>query len=133
MRQIILSCVFALGLPLSALAQASDIKDIIGSQIEAFKVDDFSTAFTFASPTIQQLFGNPTNFGAMVSQGYPMVWRPSSVQYMDLRKDGGRYFQNVLVTDASGASHMVEYQMIETADGWKINGVRIIPLPEANV
>lgn len=133
MRRFVLICSLAIGLSAPAAAQEADIRSTISSQIEAFKVDDFTTAFTFASPTIQRLFQTPSNFGAMVSQGYPMVWRPNSVQYMDLRQEGGVFFQDVLVTDGFGASHMVEYQMIETPEGWKINGVRVVPLPEANV
>lgn len=133
MRRFVLSCVLAFGMTGPAVAQSADIQATITAQIEAFKVDDFSTAFTFASPMIQGMFETPSNFGAMVSKGYPMVWRPSSVDYKDLREEAGRTYQDVLVTDASGASFLVEYQMIQTEKGWKINGVRVIPLPEANV
>ena len=45
------------------------IEAVISSQIQAFKSDDFATAFTFASPGIQRFFGGPERFGAMVRQG----------------------------------------------------------------
>ena len=46
--------------PLAAQDQKVEaIEDVISSQIDAFLRDDFATAFTFASPNIQRLFGTP--------------------------------------------------------------------------
>jgi hypothetical protein len=36
----------------------------------------------------------------------------------------------VLVTDAQGVPFVLEYQMIETPDGWQINGVQVLRAPE---
>lgn len=105
------------------------IEQTITSQIEAFLADDFETAFQFASPGIKRIFGDSDRFGLMVRNGYPMVWRPADVQYLDLDPIGGYYSQKVLITDAGGNMHLLEYQMIETADGWQINGVRILEVP----
>lgn len=110
----------------SAVAQGVEIKGIISQQFEAFKVDDFASAFEFASPNLQRLFQTPENFGRMVTQGYPMVWRPAEVRYLDLRKDEGTYRQKVLIRDAKGISHVLEYRMQHTSDGWRINGVQIL-------
>jgi len=35
--------------------------------------------------------------------------------------------------DAAGRRFLVKYQMIETEAGWRINGVQVTPLPEAQV
>jgi hypothetical protein len=101
----------------------ADIRAIISSQIEAFKADDFETAFSFASPTLRQMFGNPQRFGAMVQTGYPMVWRPAQVQFSRLETRGGRTVQSVIVTDGAGALHVLDYEMVAGDDGWRINGV----------
>ena len=106
------------------------IEGVIQSQIEAFLADDVETAFTFASPNIQGLFGTPERFGMMVRQGYPMVWRPADVQYLELAEIGGQTWQQVMITDQAGAVHMLGYQMIETGAGWQINGVRILQAPQ---
>jgi hypothetical protein len=66
----------------------------------------------------------------MVRQGYPMVWRPGSVRYLELEEKMGQLYQKVLITDANGVPHLLEYQMIETAEGWQINGVQILRAPE---
>ena len=103
---------------------------MIQSQIEAFLAVDFETAFTFASPNIQGLFGTPERFGMMVRQGYPMVWRPADVRYVELAEIGGQVWQRVMITDQAGAVHMLGYQMIESGEGWQINGVRILQAPQ---
>ncbi len=109
-----------------ALANPDAIRNTIQSQIDAFLADDFSTAFSYASPTIQTLFGSAENFGAMVRGGYPMVWRPEDVRYLDLREENGFLWQNILITDGDGQRHILEYQMIQQENGWKINGVRYV-------
>ncbi|MGL5011020.1 MAG: DUF4864 domain-containing protein [Paracoccaceae bacterium] len=104
-----------------------DIEATISNQLNAFIADDFARAFTFASPNIKGIFGTPENFGAMVTQGYPMVHRPANVQMLELREVAGNLWQRVLITDAAGETHLLDYQMIETPDGWQINGVQLLP------
>lgn len=106
------------------------IEATISGQLEAFKADDVGTAFDFASPMIKNIFRTPENFGAMVQQGYPMVWRPAEVTYLDQRAVGPEIWQKVRITDGAGRIHILEYQMIPVADGWQINGVQLLREPE---
>ncbi|MEM8632051.1 MAG: DUF4864 domain-containing protein [Pseudomonadota bacterium] len=125
--------ILVLGLSFPVLAEEPknpDIEATIQRQIDAFLVDDFETAFTFASPTIRQMFGTSERFGQMVRQGYPMVWRPSDVRYLELRYVGAGLWQKVLITDAEGRIHTLDYQMIPTEGGWQINGVQILRAPD---
>lgn len=119
---------FCLALPVAA--QEEPIQETIQSQIEAFQADDFARAFTFASPTIKGMFGTPENFGMMVKQGYPMVYRPAEVQMMELREVAGNLWQRVRITDQAGAGWYLDYMMVETAEGWQINAVQILPAPD---
>ncbi|MEM7642395.1 MAG: DUF4864 domain-containing protein [Pseudomonadota bacterium] len=127
MRNLLLAAMMAAG---AAQADEGAIQGVIGSQIGAFLEDDFAEAFTFAAPSIQGMFGTPERFGQMVRQGYPMVWRPGSVEYLGTDQIGGRWLQEVLVTDGDGRLHLLEYSMVETENGWKIAGVRILDAPE---
>ncbi|MEM8822928.1 MAG: DUF4864 domain-containing protein [Pseudomonadota bacterium] len=127
MKRIFLAAILAAGI---AQADEGAIQNVIDQQIGAFLNDDFAEAFTFAAPSIQGMFGTPERFGLMVRQGYPMVWRPGSVEYLGTDRIGGRWLQEVLVTDGDGRLHLLEYSMIETAEGWKIAGVRILDTPE---
>jgi hypothetical protein len=117
-----------LGLVLgTAAASAQDagqaIREVISSQIEAFGADDVDTAFGFASPGIRRLFGSPERFGDMVRSGYPMVWRPGSLRFAELREEDGRTVQVVLIVDGSGTLHVLDYEMVQGEGGWLIDGV----------
>jgi len=124
MRRFWVSIVFVLMLGGAAQAQEADIKGVISNQIDAFEVDDFERAFTYASPMIQQLFGSPQNFGTMVRNGFPMVWRPAELRFLELRKTETGLWQRVMVTDRAGRVHLLDYQMITSKGGWKINAVQ---------
>lgn len=116
-----------------AAAQDSGIQDTISGQLDAFKADDVGKAFDFASPMIRNIFRTPENFGAMVQQGYPMVWRPADVTYLEQREVAGEIWQKVRITDAAGQIHILEYQMIAVPDGWQINGVQLLRQPDVSV
>lgn len=133
MRRLYLNCALIAGLSGPAFSQGDDIQATIGSQIEAFRADDFAQAFTYASPNIRRMFRTPENFGAMVRGGYPMVWRPSEVRFLELREIAGALWQKVMVTDSKGRAHILDYQMIEIDDGWKINAVQLVKTGGANV
>jgi hypothetical protein len=135
MRQIFASLVATLFLALGTPSQAQDnpIEAVINDQITAFLADDFDTAFTYASPNIRQLFGSAQRFGQMVRDGYPMVHRPAEVRMLEQRPLGAGIDQRVLIRDAAGAVHLLSYMMIETPQGWQINGVQILRAPEIGV
>jgi hypothetical protein len=133
MRNGLFAVLFAAVLALPASAQEEPIRNTIQSQIDAFLADDFARAFTFASPTIKGMFGTPENFGAMVKQGYPMVYRPSDVQMLELREVAGNLWQRVRVVDQAGAAWFLDYMMIETPEGWQINAVQLLPAPDIGV
>ena len=134
MRQFLAACAMLLALAGMVRAQDSGaIEDVIGGQLEAFNQRDVEMAWTYASPMIQGMFGNSANFGMMVQRGYPMVWTNSDVRYLELREIGGRLWQKVMVRDENGGLHILDYQMIETENGWQINGVSILPAPDVGV
>ena len=108
-------------------AENPDIEAVIGDQIAALRADDFATAFTYASPMIQGMFGTPETFGEMVKQGYPMVWHPAGVTYLQLREVAGGLWQRIMVTDASGRVWMLDYRMVQVDGAWRIDGVQILP------
>lgn len=132
MRPLILYLLLMLGLA-APLRADPDAQAVITAQIEAFLAQDVTRAYGYASPFIQQKFGSPEQFGTMVREGYPMVWRPSDVTFLEMREIAGRLWQGVRVLDAAGAAWIVDYEMIETPEGWRINGVTVRPAPDASV
>ncbi|SFG79373.1 protein of unknown function [Palleronia marisminoris] len=132
MRRIVLAAALSI-FCLPALAQDSEIEGVISSQLEAFRADAFDRAFTYASPDIRNMFGTPGNFGRMVRNGYPMVHRPGDVRFGALEDLGGVQRQRVIIRDADGAYHALDYDMVDGPDGWKIDGVRLVEMPDVSV
>ena len=117
--------------PLSAQEQAKGLSDadrqqvqeVIRNQLDAFKHDDGQTAFGFASPGIQGMFGNAQNFLGMVKNSYPQVYRPQDVEFRDLVELNGRPTQRVLLVGPDGKPVIALYAMERQPDGtWKIDG-----------
>jgi hypothetical protein len=133
MLRIVLPFILSMFLATSAQAQDAEIKDTINRQFDAFRVDDFGTAFEFASPNLQRLFQTPENFGRMVTQGYPMVWRPGEVRFLELDAQGDTFWQKVMITDMNGRVHILAYRMLQTDAGWRINGVQILDSADPSV
>ena len=135
LRALFAALFLALAAPAAAqevLAPNPDIEATIAGQFDAFRAEDVEAAWQFASPTIQRLFGTPDNFGRMVQQGYPMVWAPAEVDFIDLQTVGGLLIQRVQVIDAAGNAHYLGYQMVQTEGGWRINGVQVLRAPDVS-
>ncbi|SDL07405.1 DUF4864 domain-containing protein [Aliiruegeria lutimaris] len=107
-------------------ADPAAIETVIRDQLADFTEDDWVGAFEHASPNIRRIFGSAENFGAMVRNGYPMVWRPSEARFGKLSERTGRALQRVIVFDDAGVPHALEYEMIQVDGAWKINGVRFL-------
>lgn len=127
MRFLLYFLALLLSLTFTARADTAGPRAVIEAQIAAFQTDDFDTAFDYASDTIRRVFGTPERFGQMVRQGYPMVYRPADLRFLEARERGARTIQQVMVADQAQRLHLLEYEMIETDAGWRINGVRILP------
>jgi hypothetical protein len=132
---------FALALSLSgfaAVAPAAEvspedalaIRAVIGEQLEAFARDDARRAFSLATEGIRERFGTPEVFMDMVRTGYPVVYRPQSVQFERPTVVDDEVIQPVRMTDAAGAAWLALYPMARRPDGvWRINGCRLVRLP----
>jgi len=121
----ILWLILVLSSPLAA-GEKEDVQAIINGQIEAFQKDDFAAAFTYASPSIRSMFGTPENFGKMVQRGYPMVWRPKDVRFLDFESTPAGLMQSLQIVDQAGKVHYLRYFVVSTSKGWKISGVQFI-------
>ncbi|WP_323777756.1 DUF4864 domain-containing protein [Leisingera sp.] len=126
MRSVLFAGVSVFLLAVPAIAQKEPVTGVISSQITAFLNDDFNAAFAHASPAIRRIFGTPERFGEMVRQGYPMVWRPADVRYLQLREMAGSLWQRVMITDTKGRVHLLDYQMVKPGSEWKINAVQLL-------
>ena len=109
-----------------AADEQTDIQNTISNQLEAFASDDFTEAFTHASPGIKDIFGSVDNFSRMVKNGYPMVWRYNNFQFLKLEETPQGYSQIVRITDRKDQLFLLKYFMKNISGVWKISGVTII-------
>lgn len=124
---VIAGCVFIS----AGAARAQEAFDnVIVDQLDAFNSRDIEGAFEFASPMIKRIFGGPENFGIMVQRAFPMIWDNSDARFLDQREEGGALLQRVIVTGKDGNAYVFDYKMIETPDGWQIDGVDYVPAPD---
>ncbi len=99
------------------------IRHVIEAQLAAFQRDDGAEAFGYATPMIQQKFGDATNFMAMVKGGYPAVYRPRSVTFDKLVDTEFGPDQILRVVGPDGAAYTAHYIMQKQPNGtWMING-----------
>lgn len=129
---LLLPASFAAAEPSAADREA--IRSVIEQQLNAFQRDDANEAFSYASPTIKQKFGDPANFMEMVREGYETVYRPGAVEFRKLGMVHGRLAQRVFMTGPDGRAMIAFYFMEKQEDGsWRIDGVRMMPAPDAAV
>ncbi|MFO1087841.1 MAG: DUF4864 domain-containing protein [Reyranellaceae bacterium] len=113
----------ALAQPAVSEADRSTIRDIIRSQVEAFRRDDGEAAFGYASPTIRGLFGTSDVFMDMVRQGYRPVYRPRVFDFAEIVSLHGQITQKVHVIGPDGRPVTAFYPMTRLPDGtWRIDG-----------
>src|SRR5260370_15445719 len=66
-------------------ADRTAIRDIIQSQVDAFRRDDGDAAFGYASPSLRGMFCSSVIFMDMVRQGYHPVYRPREFYFRAIR------------------------------------------------
>ena len=96
-------------------------------QLAAFRRDDWATAYTYASATIQARFGLEA-FRQMVTSGYAPIARSArvTVSRVDV-VDTGLGFVEVRVEGANGETVDALYELVDEQGIWRINGVLTRP------
>ena len=131
----------AAALPSSALpawaddsADAAAVRTTIERQMDAFKHDDASGAYAFASPGIKAMFSDAGHFLAMVHEHYAPVYDPKSVSFGELKPTDKGFTQNVTIIDRSGQAWTALYSLEKDADGqWHISGCVLVKNAETSV
>jgi hypothetical protein len=104
------------------------MREVIQAQIDAFREDKDELAFSYAAPGIREQFKTAENFMRMVKTGYPAVYRPTSVAFIDTAVEDGIPIQLVQFSDSAGMVWIGLYIMQRQPDkSWKVNGCRLMP------
>ena len=131
-----LACLLLFAAGGTAWAQADDkptaadwivIREVIQAQIDAFREDKDELAFSYAAPGIREQFKTAENFMRMVKTGYPAVYRPASVAFVDNAVEDGIPIQAVQFSDNAGVVWIGLYTMQRQPDrSWKVSGCVLV-------
>jgi Domain of unknown function (DUF4864) len=115
-------------------ADWASIRTVIASQLDAFKRDDADSAFSFASPAIQQQFHTAGEFMHMVRTGYSAVYRPGTVRFLEHFVLSGQPVQPLEIVTPDDLVVVAFYIMEQQTDGsWKIAGCALESTPARSV
>ena len=104
-------------------AEAKGARAVVEAQLAAFAADDARSAFSYAAPSIREMFGTPDRFMEMVRKGYPVVYRAASVSFLSPVRVQGQLLQGVQLTDADGSLWLATYRIERQPDqSWRISG-----------
>ena len=62
----------------------------------------------------------------------PHELKNTDVRFLDLREIAGAQWQKVQVTDLKGFTYLLDYQMVETPEGWRIASVQLLDAPSVS-
>jgi Domain of unknown function (DUF4864) len=115
---------------------ASAVRQVVQSQLEAFAADEPERAYGYASAAIRAQFGDASTFMAMVRGGYPMLVRPTAVSFFRAQAEGAaaptpgtaqQAVQVVQVRDREGRHWRATYVLERQAGaGWRIGGCVVV-------
>jgi hypothetical protein len=104
-------------------ADARAAESVVLRQLQAFRDDDYDTAYTFAAAVIRQAFDRAA-FERMVRTGYPEIARSAhaAVSRHETTVDDRRYV-SVRILGANGVPIEATYELVREPAGWRISGV----------
>jgi uncharacterized protein DUF4864 len=106
----------------------AEMRVVIHRQLDAFRRQDAKSAFSLASPAVQQAFGTPERFLDAVRASYQPMVRPASVTFLEPVLFGGDAVQPLRLIEQSGAVWLAYYAMQRQKDGsWRANGCHLVP------
>jgi len=123
--------VLVLALPVHAqpAREATAAAEPVLQQLDAFRRNDYDTAYTFASAMIQRLFDRQA-FERMVKTGYPEIADSVRAHVAGTRTGtDGTVYLVIKIRGANGQRIEAIYEMVQEAGTWKINGVAAQPDP----
>jgi Domain of unknown function (DUF4864) len=109
-------------------AEWQSIQEVIAAQRAAIIAGDADKAFGYASPGIQQQFGDAASFLAMVDAAYSALESARYVEFLEGAVIDGIVVQPLRLIDADNTVRVALYTMEKQVDGeWCISSCRIAP------
>jgi hypothetical protein len=104
------------------------IRQVITAQRAAILAGDAEKAFAYASPGIQQQFGDAATFLAMVDTAFSVLESARYVEFLEGAVIDGIVVQPLRLIDADNTVRVALYTMERQPNGeWRISSCRIAP------
>lgn len=110
---------------LAGEAEVKSAQDTIDRQLKAFQSGDRDAAYSFASPTIKQIFPTADIFMGMVERQYTPLAKPRSYDFGKFQESTPTSIvQQVLIVGPDGKDYEAVYTLELQPDGvWRVTGV----------
>jgi len=133
-------CLLLLLAAVPAAAQTADVErreaamqQVVLDQLAAFRRGDWTTAYGYASQTIQAQF-SPEAFREMVTRGYaPIAHSLGATVLRTVADDPQRGYVQVRVHGRDGETIEALYELVDEQGAWKINGVVTKPAEKGDL
>jgi hypothetical protein len=107
-------------------ASPADLYQVVYTQLNAFRAGDFKLAYSRASLGMQQKF-NPAQFEEMIRRDYAGITGAGHIEFGIVKRRGQHALIQVFFIENDGSVLPCIYSLIYEADGWKIDGARMLP------
>lgn len=108
------------------------VRSVVQSQLDAFRKNDFKTAYGFAHTGVKEQF-TQAQFEQMVRGGFPAMVIPGNVAFFEVQEDGANAEVQVTLTDEKGNNSGFRYLLEKDNGNWRIAAVIRIEIPEVLV
>lgn len=124
---VLLAASWQAGAATLTAADEKMVRATVQGQLDAFAKNDAKKAFSYAAPNVREAVGSAEGFMAMVRQGYPVVYRNTSVSFLKPEVAGDQVIQRVQMTDVDGESWLANYALQRQKDkSWRITACVVV-------
>lgn len=104
------------------------IESVIRQQLDAFTFNDEEEAYRFASKQVHQKFSQD-QYAEMIRADYPQITKSLRASFEKIHLDDAAHATaRVQITGFNHKKVTAEYRMIREEEGWKVDGLAIIPV-----
>ena len=129
---LLLALLLLLAPPADAADDVAAAQGVIRAQEQALIHDDAAAAYSYAAPTIKEIFPDADVFMSMVRNSYAPVYRHRSFEFGEARSEGDWIAQRVHIIDADGDAWEALYTLERQPDGsLKITGCSLLKAGQA--
>lgn len=109
--------------------QAKELFSVVNRQLSEFRAANFVSAYRHSASVVQQKF-SLGQFEEMVRRDYASMTRAGHVEFGEVHVVGRAALVQVFLIAPDGAIRGFLYSFTAEADGWKIDGVQPLGIPE---